>query len=111
MTKALAHTYIIAHEYHRQILGALVAVCGFLLVLYAMNVYSVISHTVALESIQKQTTALATAIDGLDSKYLDLSSKASPDTLKEYGFTQGQISAFISRTTSLGSVASRAHEL
>ena len=111
MTKVLAQTYSAAHEYQRQITSVLISICAFLVILYAFNVYSVISHTVALESVQKQTAALSSSVDSLDSQYLTLSSKASPDTLKEYGFMQGQVSAFISRTTSLGSVATRAHEL
>jgi hypothetical protein len=79
--------------------------------LYAVNIYKVISRTVALESVEKQIASLTTSVDGLDSQYLGLTSKISPDTLSDYGLSQGQVSVFISRTTSLGSVASRDHEL
>lgn len=111
MTKVLALTYSAAHEHQSHIIRGVLIACAFLLALYAANVYAVISRTVALESIQKQTAALSTQVDSLDSQYLQLSSRANPDSLGQYGFTQGQVSAFISRTTSLGSVATRVHEL
>lgn len=111
MTKTLAQTYSIAQEYQRQIIAAALIACVFMLALYALNVYSVISHTVALESVQKQTATLSTSVDALDSQYLALTSKADPDKLADYGFRQGQVSAYISRTASLGSLATRAHEL
>ena len=111
MTKVLAQTYRIAETHQRHITLALLAACAFSVLIYALNVYRVISHTVALEAIQKQTTTISSSVDALDTEYLGLSSKASPDTLKDYGFEQGQVSAFISRTTSLGTVASRANEL
>jgi len=55
--------------------------------------------------------SLAGTVQRLDSEYLELSSKVTPDNLKAYGFSQGQVSAYISRTSSLGSVALRGHEL
>ena len=111
MTKAIAQTYTTSREYSREINTALIAACSFLLMLYAVNVYRVISRTVALESVDKQTASLTTSVDSLDSQYLALTSKISPDALADYGLKQGQVSAFISRTTPLGSVASRDHEL
>ena len=111
MTKAIAFTYNVTQTYQSYIIKAVLISCGFLLTLYALNVYAVISHTVAVESLEKQSAALSTSVDSLDAKYLELSSKATPDALADYGYIQGQVSAFISRTTSLGSLATRAHEL
>jgi hypothetical protein len=110
MTKAIAQTYKTTHEYSREINAALIAACALFLMIYSLNVYRVVSRTVALKSVENQTATLTTAVDGLDSQYLQLTSKLSPDTLHDYGLSQGQVSAFISRTTSLGSVASRDHE-
>ncbi len=111
MTKAIAQTYSLVHEYRRRITLALLAGCAFLLLIYAVNVYSIISRTIALEAIQKQTATLTTAVDSLDSEYLKISGRIGPDSLKEYGFTQGQVSVFIPRNSSLGSLAARTHEL
>ncbi len=111
MTKAIAQTYTVVEMYSRQINTALIFICVFTLFLYAMNVYHVISRTVALESIQGQTADLTASVDKLDGQYLEMASKISPDALQTYGFKQGQVSAFISRTTPLGSVATRGHEL
>lgn len=110
MTTAIAITYKFAHDYRRQITCVLVIACAAFAYIYAMNIYAVVSHTVALEKVEKQTASLAGAVEKLDSQYLELSSKVTPDNLKAYGFTQGKVSTYIPRTSSLG-VALRGHEL
>ncbi|MEA2715519.1 MAG: hypothetical protein QOG91_547 [Candidatus Parcubacteria bacterium] len=111
MIKAISQTYRFAQEYRRQITCVLVIACAVFAYVYAVNIYRVISHTVALEKIEKEAASLSGAVGLLDSEYLDLSSKITPDNLKAYGFSEGQVSAYISRTSSLGSVALRGHEL
>lgn len=111
MTRAIAHTYRIVHEYRRYITSALFAMCMFLIMSYAVNLYSLISHTIALQRINSEQMSLDSAVQALDTKYISVSRKITPDTLQEYGFKQGKVTAFISRTTSLGRVALAGHEL
>jgi hypothetical protein len=69
---------------------------------------------VALESIQKQSAALSASVSDLDSKYLELGSAVTPDSLATYGLVQGKVSAYIPRTAptaSLNTLAARGHEL
>ena len=111
MTKAIAQTYETANGYRLQIVYAILAVCAVLTVAYAINVYKVVSKTVALQKVQAETATLTSDTEKLDSQYLDLSRTITPDNLKKYGLEEGQVSAYISRTASLGSVAVRGHEL
>jgi virulence-associated protein VapD len=78
---------------------------------YGMNVYAAISHTVAIQNVEKQVSGLSSSVDSLDAQYIRLSSAITPDVLPKHGFSQAQVSAFISRSVSLGSVALSGHEL
>ena len=102
MTKALAQTYTIAHEYRRQITLALLATCLVFAFGYAINLYRVISYTVALRQIEAETVAADAAIRTLDAEYLGVSGAITPESLRSHGFSQGKVSAFISRTAPLG---------
>lgn len=117
MTRAIAHTYTTAREYRLEITYALLATCAALVIAYGINVYSLISHTIALQKIQAQVLTSNNSLKDLDSKYITLSSTITPDTLKQYGFAPAQVSEFITRsavgTASLEgskSVAIRGHE-
>ena len=111
MTKALAQTYTTAIYYRTQISTVLMAACLLFALIYAVNIYSTISHTVSLQHIQSQEASLSRAVEGLDSQYLGYSSKITPDSLHSYGLTAGQVSEYISRPASLGRVALSGHEL
>ena len=111
MTKAIAHTYTTVHTYRRQITLWLMAACLVCAVIYAANVYSVISHTVALQKIETQSASIESSVRSLDGKYLELSGNITPDLLRSHGFTSGSVSAYITRSASLGSVAISGHEL
>ena len=111
MTKVITLTYNITHEYRRQITLTLLAMCTILIMTYALNLYRVISHTISLQRINAQTNALDATVQNLDSQYLSISSKITPDILGAHGFNQGQVSAFISQTKPLGRVAMAGHEL
>jgi hypothetical protein len=100
MTKVIAQTYSYAHQYRALIALTFIGACILAAVTYTMNVYSVISHTVALENIQKEATVLASSVSSLDARYLELGSAVTPDSLSEYGLTQGTITAYIPRTAS-----------
>lgn len=111
MTQAIAHTYTMVHDYRRQITRALLATCLTLALIYAINLYRVISHTIALQHITAQISALNTVVDKLDGQYLTISHTITPDALAARGFDQGKVSAFISRTASLGRIASASYGL
>jgi hypothetical protein len=111
MTKAIAQTYTVANDHRAYITYALMGVCLFMMLAYAANLYSVISHTVALQKTEKSVTALSAAVDNLDADYIRISSRITPDTLSAHGFSQGHVSAFIPRSTSLGRVALGGYEL
>ncbi len=82
--------------------------------MYAINLYGVISDTVALQQIQRAASALSADVSALDTTYLHLSSKITPDTLHSYGLQEGEVSFFISRSpvaASGGRVAFSGNEL
>lgn len=122
-THTLTHTYrtspllkvlarFFSHAGSRLSLAhVLMSVFAILVLMYGISLYSIISNTVALQQVQKQTEALATEIEVLDGEYLKLSSTITPDTLSAYGLEAGEVSFFISRSNSLGRVALGGHEL
>lgn len=115
MTKAIAHasinTLATLHGYRRQITLALLATSIMLVATYAINLYRVISHTIALQRVTTQVAALDGAVNKLDGQYIALSHTITPDAVAARGFDQGKVSAFISRTASLGRIALVGHEL
>lgn len=111
MTKALAHTYTTIHGYRRHITWALLATSAVLVAIYAINLYRVISHTIALKQVSAQVASLDASVATLDSQYIALSHTITPDAIAARGFDQGKVSAFISRTASLGRIALAGHEL
>ncbi len=111
MTKAIAHTYTTFYGYRRQISLALMAASMVCALIYAANLYRVISHTLALRQVTAQTAILDTAISKLDTQYISISHTITPESLSARGFEQGKVSAFISRTASLGRIALAGHEL
>lgn len=110
MTKALAQTYTIAHTYRRSITSALLMACILCALFYAVNLYRVISHTIALQQISRETKTLNTSVQSLDAQYLGIAKTITTDTIRARGYDQVPVSAFISRT-SLGRVAIAGHEL
>ena len=102
MTKAIAQTYTVAHEYRVQITTALLSTCAVLLVIYGINVYMVISHTIALQKTEAEVAQVSSTVAGLDAHYLQLSGNITPAILKAHGFDQGQATAYITHSSSLG---------
>ncbi|MFA6314749.1 MAG: hypothetical protein WC648_00025 [Candidatus Paceibacterota bacterium] len=111
MTKTIVKTYSAIHEYSHKIVNIFFFIGAFLLLLYAMNVYSVISRTVALQNTQAEIVTATKTIEELDSKYLKLASNVTPDDLRSFGLKEGVVSAYISRTLPLSRVALVTHEL
>ena len=112
MTKAIAKTYETINEHRLHLTLLFVAACVAMASICAFNVYKVISRTVATQSVRSEIVALQNSVDSLDSEYLSLSSKITPDSAAAYGMTQGQVSQYIVRTVSLGrGVALSGYEL
>lgn len=100
MTKAIAQTYEVVHGYRMRITATLLAVSIFMALLYVINVYTVISHTVAVQKVNSEIAVIENTIENLDSKYLALSSKITPDNLNVYGLSQGKVTEYIAKTSS-----------
>lgn len=107
MTKAIAQTYTVAKDFRAEIAYVVLAACVGLMLVYGFNLYKVVNQTIALRQIQSKEVALQSSLADLNAKYLDLSSEITPDTLRQYGFSQGQISEYITRDSSANSVAIR----
>ncbi len=76
--------------------------CLVMALLYAYNMYLVITRTVAAQNAEKQTTTLADSVQGLDTQYIALSNKINPDMAKDFGLHEGNVAVYISRTGSVG---------
>jgi cell division protein FtsL len=111
MTKNIKQTYAMAYDNRAKITSALITICLIMVFAYALNVYLVISRTVAVQKVRGQIMTLESEVEDLDSQYLALLSEITPDSLKQYGFVQGKVSAYISRNTRLGRVVISGHEL
>lgn len=83
-------------------------------VFYAINLYNLVSHTVAMQQTERRTVLLSSALSSLDAEYLKLTAAITPDTLAEHGLVPGQVSLYITRpaaTASINSLAAGGHEL
>jgi hypothetical protein len=114
MTHTLAQTaaqLFAQYEFRMRAAQILMAICAFLAIMYAANLYSIISDTVSLKQTKSQTLTLNDSVEQLDTQYLSLSSKITPDTLGSFGLQNGEVSYFIPRTGTLGRVALNGREL
>ncbi len=99
MTKIIAQSYDVVLEYRKRISLALFIVSVAMAMLYILNVYSVISKTVAIQKVNADISVLNSEVESLDTEYLGLSSKISPENLIAYDMSQGKVSEYISRTS------------
>jgi hypothetical protein len=114
MTKTIAQTathLFSQYEFRLRAAQILLAGCVLIAVMYAANLYSIVSNTVALKQVKNDTLSLNVSVEELDTQYLALSSKITPDTLDSFGLEAGEVSYFISRTETLGRVAINDREL
>jgi len=111
MTRAAAQTITVTMQYRKEIIRAFLAVCAFLVILYAVNVYSALSDSVALQNAELQIAELSKTVEDLDAQYLTLSSTLTPDKFQEYGLSQGKVSAFITKSASIGRAAFAGNDL
>jgi hypothetical protein len=102
MTKVITRTYSLTKEYQSLLIGTLFIGCIVSAVLYAFNIYSIVTKTVAVGKIEAQTASVEKTVQVLDTQYILLSNKITPEMAKSYGLHEGVVSAYIPRTTSLG---------
>jgi len=117
MKRVLVNTAENVHAYRMNITIAILCASVICAAFYAMNLYSLVSRTVAIRQIERQVTAISSVISDLDSTYLTLTSNITPDTLAAHGFTAGKVAAYIKRGQASASavqstlVARAGHEL
>jgi len=111
MTHTLAQTYSSLKSYREFVVISLMALCLTMIAIYAFNVVTLISRTVAMQKVQSQVAALTLTTNDLDGKYLEAMSSITPDLVPTYGFSEGQVSEYISNSAALGRVAFGGHEL
>lgn len=91
--------------------AAILGACAISALFYAVNLYSLISHTVAMQQIEGRAVLLASALSSLDAEYLKLTSAITPDALAEHGLVPGKVSLYVTRPASTASLAAGGHEL
>ncbi len=104
MTRTIAQTYHIVRDYRRIIALALIAACVASAMFYASGIYSAISYSMAIRVVNQDISKAMSDIQDLDGQYAKLSASITPDLLQAHGFEVGDVSAFISRSASLGLV-------
>jgi hypothetical protein len=115
MKQAIATTAENVHAHRAAITVALLIGCAICALFYAVNLYSLISRTVAIRQAEGSAASLSSAISALDATYLKLTSAITPDTVSAHGLSVGQVSAYIKRSQSTASImpalAQVGHEL
>lgn len=116
MKRVLVNTAENVHAHRMNITIAVLFASTICAAFYAMNLYSLVSRTVALRQVERDVTAVSSAISDLDGTYLNLTSTITPDTLAAHGFSAGKVAAYINRSQATASaqptlVARAGHEL
>ena len=111
MNKIIAHTYSQTNELRAYVTYALFGMCALLMVAYIFNVYSVISHSVALQQAETDIAHVSESIQKLDTQYIGLSNRITPELVRARGMSEGKVASYISRTPSLGVVSLSGYEL
>lgn len=110
MTKVIAQTYDLARPYRANISYALLVSCAMLLCLYAFNVYSLVTKTVAIQDVNAKIATISGELSDLNTQYLSLTDSITPESMQKFGMVPAQVSEYISRNSSLGRVAMSGHE-
>ncbi|MFA6601402.1 MAG: hypothetical protein WCT02_00870 [Candidatus Paceibacterota bacterium] len=106
MTKAIANIYDSVSERRVKLVYCLLLACLFAFLSYTVNVFTVISRTVAIQKVEDENASLSASLESLDAEYLTLEGQVTPDSLSAHGLSQGQISAYIPRLATTAIVAS-----
>lgn len=111
MTKAIAQTYNVVHSHRIGLTYGLMAGCLLAILMYGLNIYSLVSRSIAIQHVKSEISTVSTAVSVLDSQYLTLSSRVTPEAMKLGGWSQGHVTEYIDKSASLGRVALTGHEL
>lgn len=115
MKRVLANTAEQVHAYRANITLALLCATALCVMWYAVNLYSLVSRTIALRQTEKSIASVSSQVSDLDSQYLKLTSSVTPDELANYGLSEGKVAVYIKRNQSTASLlptlAQSGHEL
>ena len=111
MNKIIARTDNHTNEFRAHITYALFGMCAVLMIAYVFNMYTVISHSVALQQAETDIAKVSETIVKLDTQYIGLSNRITPELVRARGMSEGKVASYISRTTSLGVVSLSGYEL
>ncbi len=111
MTKIVTQTYKYTHEYKVYINYVLLMLSMVMVMFYVFNIYKVIATSVAVSQAETRLSELENEVQSLDSKYIELSNRITPELVRARGMTEGTVTSYISRTTSLGVISLGGHEL
>ena len=111
MNKIIARTYNHTNEFRAHITYALFGMCAVLMIAYVFNMYTFISHSVALQQAETDIAKVSETIVKLDTQYIGLSNRITPELVRARGMSEGKVASYISRTTSLGVVSLSGYEL
>jgi hypothetical protein len=102
---AIAYNVNKALHYRERIVISLVAIAIFFAGAYVFFVRSAIINVVARETVAKQIQTDSTAVSSLENQYFTLKSTITMDTATSLGFAPTTVSAFISVSPSVPTVA------
>ena len=105
MTRAIAITYTATKDNMSTISAIILGLCLCMGVVYGLSIFNTISKTVSLQKAEVQVASMTSAVASLDAQYLSLSRSVTPDKLTTYGLSQGRVSTFIPRNSSMPRVA------
>ena len=104
MKRVIVNTAGQVHAYRAAITLGLLGLSAIFAIFYAVNLYSMVSHTVALRQTESAISSVSNALGELDSQYLKLSSAITPDALAEHGLSAGHVSLYIKRSAATASI-------
>jgi len=102
MTRTIVNTASYIQDHMVKLTLAVIGMCVIVALFYVMNLHTLISRTLAIKQIENKIILVSSALSKLDSEYFALSNAITPDSMKQYGLSQGQISLYITRNQSLG---------
>ena len=108
MTKILTHAY---SNVRLRIMYSMLVCIAIAVALYGINIYRVISYTVAIQDADTLSAKVGNSVQELDAHYLEILGTITPDSFRDYGLSQGKVTNFISRSSSPSRVALSGHEL
>ncbi len=111
MKRVIVNTAGHISDHRAKLTFAIMGACAVAAIFYAVNLYTLISHTVAMQKMESQAAVLGSAIGKLDAEYLRISSKITPDSLASYGLVPGHVSMYITRPAATANLVSLGNEL